>query len=265
MSWLTDNIVPIASIVAGGAATAFGGGAIGVPLMTGGLGAMGTNAANSTNRAIASDATNANMAEAARNRQFQADQVQQQMGYQSQQSNTAYQRSVADMTKAGINPMVAATNGGASTPSGSAASGSQGKAETTKVESALVQGLNSAMSMKSLMTDIDQKGSQVALNNAMATKALQDTRTSSSSAKSLDMATKTAEIQLKRIPAESEYGAKKAGYDTQAAGYDAVMSRLNRDSGTAKNVTDIFKMPNFFPKGLKGKTYIDGDGAINKF
>lgn len=47
---------------------------------------------------------------------------QKNRDFQEYMSNTSYQRAVADMKKAGINPILAVQNGGSSTPSGSVSS-----------------------------------------------------------------------------------------------------------------------------------------------
>lgn len=49
------------------------------------------------------------------------DLAREQMGFQERMSNTSYQRARADMEAAGINPMLAFSQGGASSPGGSSA------------------------------------------------------------------------------------------------------------------------------------------------
>lgn len=57
---------------------------------------------------------------------FSHSQAQNQMAYQSEMANTAWQRGIKDMQAAGLNPMLAYRQGGAISPSGAAGHGAQG-------------------------------------------------------------------------------------------------------------------------------------------
>ncbi|AXH73968.1 MAG: DNA pilot protein [Microviridae sp.] len=83
----------------------------------------GQREANETNLRIGRENNAFSAQQAAMNRDFQERMVGQQEQYQTNMSNTAWQRGVADMRAAGINPMLAFSQGGASSPMGSSASG----------------------------------------------------------------------------------------------------------------------------------------------
>lgn len=85
-----------------------------------------------------------------------AEQAARQMDFQERMSNTSYQRAVTDMRSAGLNPMLAYSQGGAGTPGGAMAT----------MQNALGAGVQSAQAGARVAPDIEHVRSQAANLNA---------------------------------------------------------------------------------------------------
>jgi hypothetical protein len=113
--------------------------------------------------------------------------TREQMDFQERMSNTSYQRAIEDMKKAGLSPMLAYSQGGASTPQGGA----------TRSESALGNAVNSASA--STQTGLNYMTAVQNVQNMMAQEQNVDASTSKMQAETVNEV-----LRSKQIPEETK-------------------------------------------------------------
>jgi DNA uptake protein ComE-like DNA-binding protein len=168
----------------------------------------------------------ANAAEAQKNRDFQ-----------EHMSNTAYQRQVEDMRKAGINPMLISGTG-ASTPSGAMPSGMQ---------SSLGAGISSALDTAKFSQAVKQTDSQVKLQGAQQDAARNQAQVNLNTARKAAADADVAEAMKPAGLVEAKNRLERAKADATFQTYDSWLDRAIRTAGGVGTAVNVFS------KGVMGR------------
>lgn len=217
---------------------------IGGSLIMGGAGLLGGYLNNQQNQNSAKWAADFSAAEAQKNRSFQA-----------RMAGSAYQRSMKDMRKAGLNPMLAFSQGGASTPGGATAS-----ASAPHMEDILGKGIASAVEGRRLRADMEEKEQGTKLLKEQTdvaetskwkmmfekAKLQEDTKLTEAHRKQAEEETK---IFLDNLPTmkkaaqlDAESALKRSKIDNKLVPVDAGLQRIGQAVGVGASAVGIGRM-----------------------
>lgn len=178
------------------------------------------------------------------------DIAREQMMFQHNMSNTAYQRARVDMERAGINPMLAYMQGGASSPQGASATMVSPRTgdDINRAVSSTLSAISTAQELRSRESTIDLQKAQEAATVVEAKVKDETAKKVAEEAKQVRAQTGLLRDDARSRGARRDVEKAHADIDKENAKWDNWLERIQRTIGVAGSAAQVLNPLNY----LKG-------------
>lgn len=179
--------------------------------------------------------------------------AQKQMDFQERMSSSAYQRAMADMSKAGLNPMLAYSQGGASSPAGAMPTITPVDGMAKGFSDALKSSVATAYQKKELDKVLEQKDADIGLAKEATNAKATESKVNLANASQIEMQMKQIAEQVKNLKIDRDV-------KTQQARALQIENTINTLGMAAKSQ----KLMNELEWAKRDSKYVETDNAIKR-